>query len=71
MYSIKVTEKTLKLDNFELNKKELHASKQPTALNLVDMNRIVISDKFGHSNKVFWYFVIDDGIVRPLCIDCL
>ena len=48
-----MTEKTLKLDNFELNKKELHASKQPTALNLVDINRIVISDNFGHSNKVF------------------
>ena len=48
-----MTENTLKLDDVELNKKELHAFKQPTALNLVDINRIVISYKFGRSNKSF------------------
>ena len=30
--------KTLKFDNIEVNKKELHVSKQPIALNLVNVN---------------------------------
>ena len=36
-----MSEKTLKFDNIEIDKK----SKQPIDLNLVDTNKIVISDK--------------------------
>ena len=39
-------EKTLKLGDVEVSKKEFHASKQHIALNLVDIDQIVISDKF-------------------------
>ena len=48
------------IDNFML----------PIALNLVDINKIVISDKFKHSDKGFKYFVgyTDDNIIGPLCI---
>ena len=64
-----MSEKTLKFDNIEVNKKEFHPSKQAIDLNLVDIN-IVISDKFKHSDKGFKYFIgyKDDNIVRPLCI---
>ena len=34
-----------------VNKKEFHAPKKPIALNLVDINKLVISDKFKHNNK--------------------
>ena len=34
--------KTLKFNDVEVNKKEFHASKQPIALNLVDLNQIII-----------------------------
>ena len=44
--SIKMTEKTLQFDDVEVNKKKFHDSKQPIALNLVDINQIVKSDKF-------------------------
>ena len=47
MYIIKMSRKTLKFDNIEDNKKEFHASKQAVDLNLVDINKIVISDKLG------------------------
>ena len=70
MYSIKTSEKTLKLGVVEVDKKEFHASEQPTALDLVDINQIVTSDKFKHSDKGCKYFIDyeDDDIVRPLCI---
>ena len=40
-----MSEKTLKFDNIEFNKKEFDASKQAIDLNLVDINKIVISQK--------------------------
>ena len=38
MYIIKISKKTLKLYNVGANKKEFHASKQPIALKLVNIN---------------------------------
>ena len=34
-----MSEKTLKFDNVEVNKKEFHTSKKAIALNLVDIHR--------------------------------
>ena len=67
---IKMSEKTLKFDNTEINKKEFHKSKQPINLNLVTVDQIVISDKFKHSDDGFQYFIVykKDDIVKPLCI---
>ena len=52
------------------NKKEFHASKQAIALNLVDTDKIVVSDKFKNSDNGFKHFIgyKEDDIVRPLCI---
>ena len=65
-----MSEKTLKFDNIEVNKKEFHKSKQPIDLNLVDINKIVISGKFKHSDDGFKHFIIykKDDIAKPLCI---
>ena len=52
-----MSEKTLKFDNIEINKKELHQSKQSIDLSLVDTNKIVISDKFKHSDDGFKYLI--------------
>ena len=62
--------KTLKFDNIVVNKKEFHASQQPIDLNLVDINKIVISDKFKHSDDGFKYFIgyRESEIIKPLCI---
>ena len=63
-----MSEKTLKFNNI-LNKKKFHRSKEPIDLLSVDLDQIVVSDKFKHNNEGFKYFIrYQDGIVRPLCI---
>ena len=55
----------------KVDKKEIHASKQAIASNLVDTNKIVVSDKFKHSDdgsKYFIGYLHDDDVIRPLCI---
>ena len=54
-----------------VNKKEFHASKQAIALNLVNTNKIVVSDKFKPSDDGFKYFIgylHDDNEIKPLYI---
>ena len=70
LLSIKMSEKTLKFDNIRVNKKEFHKSKQPINLDLVNVDQIVISDKFKHSDDGFKYFIgyKEGEIVKPLCI---
>ena len=65
-----MSEKTLKFNNFRVNKKEFHKSKQPIDLMSVKVDQIVVSDKFKHSDKGFKYFIgYQEGeIVKPLCI---
>ena len=57
MLSIKTSEKTLKFDNIRVSKKEFHTSKQPIDLDLVNVDQIVISDKFKDSDGGFKYFI--------------
>ena len=65
-----MSEKTLKFNNIRLNQKEFHKSKQSIGLKSVNVDQIVVSDKFRHSGKGFKYFIgyQDDEIVKPLCI---
>ena len=49
--------KTLKFDNIRVNKKEFHKSKQPINLELLNVDQIVVSDKFKHSDGGFKYFI--------------
>ena len=65
-----MSEKTLKFDNIRVNKKEFHKSEQPVDLGLVNVDQIVVSDKFKHSDDGFKYFIgyKEGEIVKPLCI---
>ena len=65
-----MSEKTLTFDNIEVNKKEFHQYKQPVDLNLVKTNKIVISNRFKHTDDDFKYFYgyKEDNIIRPLYI---
>ena len=65
-----MSEKTLKFNNIRLNKKESHKSKLSIDSKSVNVNQIVVSDKFKHSDEGFKYFIgYQEGeIVKPLCI---
>ena len=68
--SIKMSKRVLKFDNIEVNKKKFDVSKQPITLNLVNVDQILISDKFKHSDTGFKYFIgyKDDNIVRSFAL---
>ena len=65
-----MNEKKLKFDNIRVNKKGFHKSKQPINSELVNVDQIVVSDKFKHSDDGFKYFIgyKEGEIVKPLCI---
>ena len=65
-----MSEKTLKFNNIRLNKKEFHKFKEPIDLLSVNVDQIVVSDKFKYNNEGFKYFIdyLEGGIVKPLCI---
>ena len=62
--NIKMSKKALKFNDIILNKKE------PIDLFSLNVDQIVVSDKFKHNNKVFNHFIgYQKGkIVKPLCI---
>ena len=64
---MRMSEKTLKYDNIRVNKREFQKPKQPVDLNLVNIDQIVVSDKFKHSDDGFKYFIgcKEDEIVKP------
>ena len=65
-----MTAKTLKFNNIRVNKREFQKSEKPIDLMSVNVDQIVISDKFKHNNEGFKYFIgYQKGeIVKPLCI---
>ena len=53
-----MSEKTLKFKNIRLNKKEFHKSKEPIELMSVNVDQIVISDKFNIITKALRILLI-------------
>ena len=67
-----MSEQTLKFGDIVVNKKNFHASKQGITLNLVNTDKVVVSNKFKHSDDGFKYFIRylhDDDVIRPLCVN--
>ena len=64
-----MSDQILKFGDAEINEKKCHASKQQVSLDLMHVNKIVISDK-QHSDNGSKYFIAseEDDIIRPLCI---
>ena len=51
-----MNEKTLKFNNIKVNKKEFHKFKQAVDLDSIAIDKIVVSDKFKHSEEGYKYF---------------
>ena len=68
-----MSEKTLKFNNTRVNKKEFHKSIQPIDLMSVNLDQLVISHKFKHSDEGFMLYDFFSGYqtdetATPLCI---
>ena len=65
-----MTKKPLKFNNIRVDKKKFHMSKKAIDLMSVNLNKIVVSDRFNYNEDCFKYFIgYQKGkIVRPLCI---
>ena len=65
-----MSEKTLKFNNIRLNKRKFHKANQPINLMSVNVDEIVVSDKFKDNNEAFKYFIgYQEGkILKTLCI---
>ena len=51
-----MSEQTLEFDKTVVNKKEFHASKEAIVLDLVESIRILVSDKFKHSENGYTFY---------------
>ena len=63
-------EKTLKFKSIKVNEKEFHRAKKAIDLDLVDTGKIVVSDRFKHSEEGSKYFIgyQENEIVKPLYV---
>ena len=52
-----MTAKTLKFNNIRVNKREFQKSEKPIDLMSVNVDQIVISDKFKHNNEGFKFLL--------------
>ena len=62
--------KVLKFNNIRVNKKEFNKSNQPIDLMSINVDQIVVSNRFNHSGEVFKYFIgyQESETVKLLCI---
>ena len=67
---VKMSENILKFKNVAVDKKEFHKSKQLINLDLVNVDQILISDKFKYNDGGFKHFIDykEHDIAKPLCI---
>ena len=65
-----MSKKTLQFNDILLNKKEFHKSKESIDLFSVNIDQIVVSNKFKRNNESFKHFIgYQKGeILKPLCI---
>ena len=61
--------KKIKFGNKEVNKKEFDSSKQAISLDSVDLNKIVVSNKWKINDKTYKYICgyLNNDTIQPLC----
>ena len=67
MYSIKISPKTIKFGDKEINRKEFYSSKQAIPL---DLNKIVGSNKWKINDTTYKYLCgyLNNDVIQPLCV---
>ena len=62
--------KVIKFDGTEIEEYKFHQYKSPISINTIDVNKIVVSNKFPFGKQGFKYFIgyKDNKKIGPLCI---
>ena len=70
MYTIKRVLKKIKFGDKEFNKKEFYSSKQAISLDSVDLDKIVVSNKWKISKTTCKYLCgyLNNDTIQPLCV---
>ena len=60
----------IKFRNKEVDKKEFYSSKQAISLDSVDLNKIVVSNKWKIDDTTYKYFCgyLNNDVIKPLCV---
>ena len=60
----------IKFGDKEVDKKEFYSSKQTNSLDSVDLNKIVVSNKWKINDKTYKYLCgyLNDDVIQPLCV---
>ena len=65
-----MSSRKIKFGDKEVNKKEFYSSKQAVSLNSVDLNKIVVSNKWKINDTTYKYLCgyLTNDVIEPLCV---
>ena len=70
MHNIKISSRKIKFGDKEVDKKEFYSSKQAISLDSVDLNKIVVSNKWKINDTTYKYLCghLNSDTIQPLCL---
>ena len=70
VHNIKMSHKTIKFGVKEINRKEFYSSKQAIPLDSVDLDKIVVSNKWKINDTTYKYlcWYLNNDVIQPLCV---
>ena len=70
MHSIKISPKTIKFEDKEINRKEFYSSKQAIPLDSADLDKMVVSNKWKINDTTYKYLCgyLNNDVIQPLCV---
>ena len=70
VHSIKMSSRKIKFGDKEVNKKEFYSSKQAIPLDSVDLDKIVVSNKWKINDTTYKYLCgyLNNDAIQPLCV---
>ena len=70
MHSVKISSRKIKFRDKEVNKKEFYSSKQAIPLDSVDLDKIVVSNKWTINDTKYKYLCgyLNNDTIQPLCV---
>ena len=69
-HTIKISLKKIKFGDKEVNKKEFYSSKQAIPLDSVDLDKIVVSNKWKINETTYKYLCgyLNNDVIQPFCV---